>query len=971
MQDLQARIVQIGRQLLTRARKVEERKGRLAHGIDAFVGHLGDNEALRVGALRLIDVLPTLHEDRLLVQHLQQYFADTGLPLPAALRWSLNHADNLALPLAVAPAARRWVQWLGRRFIAGDSPEAAKAVIERLHRAGRQASLDLLGEDVHSEAEAAAYQQRYLKLIEQVGPQLKRAGTPLHLSLKASSLDSQLSPLAEAQGSERVRERLRPILRALRAHGGSLTLDMEHYDFKVATLRVFRDLLDEPEFIDCGACGIALQAYLRETEADLAALIHWAEARAAPIHVRLVRGAYRDTETVVARREGWPSPVWASKADTDRCYERCLQSLFDHHKTVRPVIASHNVRSLAVAMAGIEAMHLRHDAYEFQMLYGMADGLQTAVSEMGHPLRVYVPVGEIIPGMAYLVRRLLENSANTSFLHRAFAEQQPEEALLAPPPAEAATAPSSAVDAGFSREPLRRFTDSDERNAMHQAIDKVKSELGRHYPLRIGDRRVNTRRRLESFNPARPAELIGSTSAAGEAEAEHAIAAAAQAQQKWRQCPAGERAVLLGKAAELLAERRELFAAREILEAGKPWREADADVAEAIDFLRYYAAQAERLGGIGLDTAGEENRYVWRPRGVVAVIPPWNFPLAILTGMTAAAVAAGNAAIVKPSSETPVIAAHFVELLHEAGIPGDVVQFLPGAGAGLGEYLVRHPGVQVVAFTGSQAVGCRILQQANRDIEAQGYVKQVIAEMGGKNAIIVDATADLDEAVAGIIHSAFGYAGQKCSACSRVIAVGDVHDTLVRRLRDAADSLIAGAPERPETFLGPVISAAARARLEGAIAGARTQHKPELIRDLPEDDGGHYVGPAIFSGVSPGDELAQRELFGPVLAVLRAGDFHAALAIANQSRYALTGGVYSRTPAHLELAKREFDVGNLYLNRGITGAVVGRQPFGGHRLSGCGHKAGGPDYLLQFMQARTISENTMRRGFAPDAGSTE
>ncbi|HXH72964.1 MAG TPA: bifunctional proline dehydrogenase/L-glutamate gamma-semialdehyde dehydrogenase, partial [Mariprofundaceae bacterium] len=716
------------------------------------------------------------------------------------------------------------------------------------------------------------------------------------------------------------------------------------------------------------------QAYLRECEADLAELIDWAGKRAAPVHVRLVRGAYWDIETVIARREGWSSPVWESKAETDRSYERCLSLLFENHHAVRPAIASHNVRSLAVAMAQIETMRLRPEVYEFQMLYGMADGLQAAVVELGHPLRVYMPTGDIIPGMAYLVRRLLENSANSSFLHMAFAEKQPAEALLAPPrpePAGIGRAPSR-TETGFRHEPIRRFTAASERWALSEAIDRVRGELGQHQPLIIDNRPVDTETRLESRNPANPSELIGSTAAATEAEAEQAIAGAAAAQTQWQRWPATERAALLRRAADLLVERRERFVALEILEAGKPWREADADVAEAIDFLRYYAMQAEKLGaGVDLSMAGETNRYDYRPRGVAAIIPPWNFPLAILTGMTSAALAAGNAAIVKPSSETPIVAAWLVSLLHEAGLPAGVAQFLPGDGASLGDYLVRHPEMQIIAFTGSQAVGCTILERATQGIVERGYVKQVITEMGGKNAVIVDTTADLDEAVAGIVQSAFGYAGQKCSACSRVVAVGSIHDVLVKRLAEAADSLLAGAPEQPETFLGPVISAAAKVRLEKAIAEAQRQHTSTLVRELPAMNNGHYVGPAIFTGVAPDDALAQQELFGPVLTVLRAGDFDEAIRIANHSRYALTGGVYSRTPDHLEQARQELDVGNLYLNRRITGAVVGRQPFGGFRLSGSGHKAGGPDYLLQFVQARTVTENTMRRGFAPDPGTTE
>ena len=433
---------------------------------------------------------------------------------------------------------------------------------------------------------------------------------------------------------------------------------------------------------------------------------------------------------------------------------------------------------------------------------------------------------------------------------------------------------------------------------------------------------------------------------------------------------AAKRIAILRAAADRLSEQRDRFAALQVFEAGKNWIEADADVCEAIDFLRYYADQAERLAETnGVSVPGEDNRNTYQPRGIGVVIPPWNFPLAILTGMLSATLVSGNCAILKPSSDTPVIAAELIDLVVEVGVPAGVIGFLPGPGAEVGEYLVEHPATHVIAFTGSREVGCRLIEHAAKTSPGQRHVKRVIAEMGGKNAVIVDASADIDEAVAGIVQSAFGFQGQKCSACSRVIVVGPHYHAIVERLCEATADLIVAMPCEPQCDLGPVINDAAAQRIEAMIGEAEQQGWGRLAfrGSVPGQLTGHYVAPAIFADVDPDSPLAQEEIFGPVLAVMKADDFDQALAVANATDYALTGGVYSRSPANLRRAEAEFRVGNLYLNRGITGALVARQPFGGFKMSGIGSKAGGQDYLLQFMEPRCVTENTLRRGVAPDS----
>jgi RHH-type proline utilization regulon transcriptional repressor/proline dehydrogenase/delta 1-pyrroline-5-carboxylate dehydrogenase len=467
-------------------------------------------------------------------------------------------------------------------------------------------------------------------------------------------------------------------------------------------------------------------------------------------------------------------------------------------------------------------------------------------------------------------------------------------------------------------------------------------------------------------NPARPDEVICDVGLADVELTRQAIEAAKQAFPAWRGRPARERAQVLFDAAAIMRRERHDLAAIEVLEEAKPWREADADVAETIDYLEYYAREAVALGSPLqlLSVPGEYNDYRYQPRGVAAIISPWNFPLAIPAGMMTAALVTGNTVILKPAGPAPLIAARLVDILCRAGAPAGVVQFLPGPGSAVGATLVEHPDVALIAFTGSREVGLWIVETAGQTKEGQRGIKKVIAEMGGKNAIIVDDDADLDQAILGIVRSAFGYAGQKCSACSRVIALDAIYDRLVSRLVEATRSLRVGPAEDPATFVPPVITAEAKAGIERYIEIGRSE-APVLFQGTAPQDGGFYVAPVVFGEVNPHAVIAQEEVFGPVLAVLRAATVEEALEIAVDTPYALTGAFYSRSGSHIELARERFRVGNLYINRGCTGAMVARQPFGGFAMSGIGSKAGGPDYLRQFMEPRTVTENTMRHGFAP------
>lgn len=986
MNPIEKRAREIGERLLWEARERRRHFWAREHWEEGLLQQFMRNERFRTQALRFVDVLPALRSDDELTAHVQEYFGRGDLPLPVAARWGIEHSDAPVISHVVAAAVRTAMHGFAGRFVGGESPEDVTRAVRALRKEGMAFTLDLLGEATLSESEADLYRDRCLELLATIGPRVSRwkpsplldrmGGRPcpiLNLSVKVSALSPRLTPLDPEGGADAVLERLLPICRAARQQGAFICLDMEQFDLKDTVFQVLRRLMSGAEFAAWPDLGIAVQAYLRETESDLAMLRSWAEARGTPVTVRLVRGAYWDYETILAAQNGWASPVWLEKPETDRCYERCLRFLVDSHPALELAAGTHNVRSLALAVALAEAKGLPPDSFELQMLYGMADPLKDALAGMGHRVRVYVPFGEVIPGMAYLVRRLLENTASQSFLRLGFAEDVAPDELLAPPPepepAPATPAPAAGIRASaFRNEPVRRFTDEAERSGFRARLEETKTRLGRRYLLHVMGREFPTGRWLESVNPAAPSQVIGLVAEADTRDADAAVDSAAAAFREWSRRPAADRAAVLSRAAELMRGRRDELAAWEVLEAGKTWQEADADVVEAIDFLGYYASEALQLADPRrFDVPGETNQLLLEPVGVWAVLPPWNFPLAILTGLCSAVLAAGNTAVLKPAHQTPVIACHFVRLMAEAGLPPGALNLLFGPGARVGEHLVRHPRVHGIAFTGSRAVGCRINQVAAEVQPGQLHLKPVVAEMGGKNGVIVDADADVDDAVSGCLASAFGFQGQKCSAASRIITVGSVHELFLHRFVEAARSLVIGDPEDPAVDIGPVIDAAARDRILAAVEAGRASGRLALQRDAADLGDGYFVGPTIFSEVDPRSALAQEEIFGPVTAVIRAADFDEALRIANDTAYALTGGVYSRSPGNLETARREFDVGNLYFNRKITGAIVGRQPFGGFRMSGTGPKAGGPDTLLRFLEARTVTENQIRRGFAPAA----
>lgn len=1017
----ESRIHSIGADLLQRARG--HKSGLLSAKFysDALMEWSMKDPNFKVQMFRFVDAFPTLTTPESIYDHLNDYLSQPGVTVPGVISAALK-AGALAKGLAVKTISSQ-ITGMAEKFIAGTDAASAMPQLKTLWQDGIAFSVDLLGEACVSDAEADAYQRKYLDLVgnlpdavaswrgnetlesDHLGP-IPR----VNVSIKVSSLSARCDPI-DREGSIRdLMRRLGPILELAASRGVFINFDMEQFALKDLTIDLFQRCCERYDF----HAGLAMQAYLRSGDDDARRVCDWAVKKGRPITVRLVKGAYWDYETIHADQAGWPQPVWPTKRETDACFERMAEIFIEATPSnrdrqgagaggVKLALGSHNARSIAAALESLDRRGLPRNAIELQMLHGMADQLKHAAKELGLRVREYVPVGEMIPGMAYLVRRLLENTSNESWLKAGFLDNADPAALLASPHGKGSgtgeqgtgktghtghakrhglTPGVTGVGDGlpFVNEPFREFHKSDQHRAFAEAVARAR------VPSIANDR-----------TPAHAAEMV---------------ARAAAFFPVWRDTDPRERAAVLTRAAAIMRSRRDELSAVMIREAGKTWREADADTCEAIDFCEYYARLAVPLfepRRIGRFT-GELDHVFHQPRGVAVVISPWNFPLAICCGMTVAALVTGNPVVLKPAEQTPGIAKLLTDILYEAGLPKDALHFCPGPGETVGAALVRDPRIALIAFTGSMAVGLDILSAAAPaspfstpsggtgvpPVSAPSlpltHLKHVICEMGGKNAIIIDESADLDEAVLGVRHSAFGFQGQKCSACSRCIVVGprQAHDHFVERLVEATRALVVGDPTLPGTDIGPVIDADSKKKIEHYIERGKAQSRLALAMEVPESlrEGFRvqgsgtsgppsrtpdpeprtlpYIAPHIFTEVRPDHDIARDEIFGPVLAVIRAETFDEALAIANASPCKLTGGVFSRKPSHLERARREFRVGNLYLNRGITGALVARQPFGGFGLSGGGTKAGGEEYLFHFVEPRAVCENAMRRGFAPE-----
>jgi RHH-type transcriptional regulator, proline utilization regulon repressor / proline dehydrogenase / delta 1-pyrroline-5-carboxylate dehydrogenase len=956
------------------------------------------DEQFKVQMFRFVEVLPSLRKSDDIVQHLEEYFAGMRNGFAPVIRTGVRVAR--VVPWISAFILRRNVSGMARQFIAGKNCEDVMKTLRKRRARKIGFTVDLLGEAVVSEKEADEYAERCLDLLDCLARETRGWTDPLeknsglfpvvNLSVKISALYSQMNPADPADAIAHLAPKLRPILSRARELGAFINFDMESYAHKNITLKLFKAIFTEAEFEDWPDAGIVIQAYLRDAETDLRSLIDWGRARGTRFTVRLVKGAYWDYETIKSRQNGWNCPVYFQKPESDVNFEALSRVLLENESIVTAAFGSHNVRSIAHAHAFADELGIDRSRFEFQLLYGMAGPIKRALVEMGYRVREYCPVGELLPGMSYFVRRLLENTSNEGFLRAKFSENVSAEELLRDPKElvrqnraqlPETTIPAITEDrhhkndasiespAGdiYENSPLVNFVYQESQEKMRTALREVHNRFGEKYPLVIGGEKVWTDKLTPSVNPSAPKEVVGYVAEAGIPEAERAVKAARTAFDKWSRTPSEDRARLLERAAAIMDRRRYELSALEVFEVGKPWAEADGDIREAVDFCRFYAEQMRQIGRPRLTqhVPGEESYQHYWPRGVALVIAPWNFPIAILCGMVSAALVAGNTVIMKPSEQSIICGAMLMEIFQEAGLPAGVLNFLSGRGSVIGAHLVDHKDIDLIAFTGSREVGLRIWESAGKTLPGQRELKRVVCEMGGKNPVIIDSDADLDEAIVDSTYSAFGYQGQKCSALSRLILLDENYDRVMERLLSGAASLRVGNPEEPGMMVGPVIDEAAYKRiLEYIEIGKSEAILAYQAKEVPPE--GYFIPPTIFTGVKPNMRIAREEIFGPVLSVIKVRDLDEAFDVANSTDYALTAGFFSRSPANIERAKAQIEAGNVYINRSCTGAVVGRHPFGGFKMSGGGTKAGGADYLLQFLLPRVVTENIVRHGFAPE-----
>ncbi len=1004
--SLEPDILRIGRTIFGRAERAAPSIFSQEYWQTFGTNAIADDESLKLRLFRFVEVLPILQSNRDLAHHLHAYLCDGRMTADnfyarmfAGLA-QVAHSGALAAN-AIGPLAR-WVAATGaKRFIAGATPAEAIRSVKQLRQRGNTFTLDVLGETILADRVAREHQQLYIDLIESIAddaanwpdlPLIDRAPfgalSKVNISIKLSAIVAKFDPIDPEGVSEAVLERVRPVFRAARRAGAFVNVDMEHYAVKDLTLDIFKRVLTEPEFRDWPDVGTVIQAYMPESEHDMRELIAWARKRGCPITVRLVKGAYWDSETANAIRNGWPIPLFTEKWQSDAHYERVGALLLENADAIRPAFASHNVRSIAAMLAREQALGLPPRTLELQMLTGMGEPLRRALTSMQQRVRVYAPFGDMMTGMAYLIRRLIENTANESFLRQSYEASAASDKLLRNPndprnhlPADLpqpylADPPGENPMEPFQSEPIIDLSRTVEQNAMQAALDRVRSQFDKdHRPLLATKINIDADQWRTSHHPADPSETVGRYAACKVNDVDACVDAARNGTTDWAALPPDARADLLENAADRMREARYDLAAWLVFEIGKNWREALAEVTEAIDIVRFHAYEMRRLTERNRrrDWPGEMNEYLYAPRGVVGVIGPFCFPLSLVAGMVSAALVTGNTCIVKPARQASICSLQCFALFHEAGIARDALQVISGSGDAVGAALAGHPDVDMIAYTGSTPIGRAIAQVAHGQVNRRNQFKHVMASMGAKNAIIVDDDADLDDAVTAILDSAFSYSGQKCTSCSRVIVLDAVYEAFITKITEAAGAITPGSPEKPGTGVGPVIDEAAVQRYRHWIELAAKQGRLVLPGGVPDNSaGGYFVKPAIAADVAPDAEIGQTELMLPILCVHKARDFDDALKIANAGPYAMVGGVFSRMPPHIDAAKAQLDVGLLYVNRKITLSRVDRQPFGGHGQSGIGPKLGGPDYLQEFCTSRVISENTLRHGFdAADAKQEE
>ncbi len=928
-------------------------------------------------------------------------------PLPPFL----SKGISLLSPSMLNAFISKQMREMARLFIVGEDFPSILPVLKQMRQNNSAFTLDLLGEATLSEQEALMYQSRYSQIISQLHKESNNwSPNPLtdsaeegknlpivNISIKISSLDSQIFTVAYEDSKNRIKNKLRPLFQKAVDTNTFINIDMEQYEYKTLTLEIFKELIAEPEFRNHPHFGIVIQAYLKSAMDDLRDLSEFTKKHPSPVTIRLVKGAYWDYELIHCRQHNWPCPVYLNKWESDMNFEACAELILKCYPYLRLSIGSHNIRSIAHSLSLSQKFNIPKKAIEIQTLYGMTEAINNQLIKKGWRVRQYCPIGTPVPGMAYLVRRLLENTANESFIRSWQNKKHNIQNLLKAPTAfkessdntqtsskeeqnnftkndqKQKTSPSfrlpqslSSANTVFKNIAALDFSIASHRRNFQQSIEEWKSKLPLNIPLVINNEKKTTDKKLKRENPSRPSQTVALVSQADKKDCDQALQQALQQFSSWSQTPASHRHDFFHSLADKMTTRRYSLAALQVLEVGKSWTSADADVCEAIDFCRYYAGEILKWSVLRPTDfiLGEESFYSWQARGLSLVISPWNFPLAILTGMTTACLITGNTTLIKPAEQSSAIAYELMKLLMECGLPAGTVQFLPGKGEETGAYLVEQNEIELIAFTGSKEVGCTILEKANQISNGKNKLKKCVIEMGGKNAIIVDDSADLDIAVAGVLESAFEFQGQKCSACSRVLVAETIEKQFTNRLSSAIQSLKIGSAEQPSARIGPVVDSTAVKKIQSYILEGKKSAKM-ISQELPCPKDGHFVSPVLFHKAPPDSPLLKEEIFGPVLILIPFKTLDEAIQIANNTEFALTAGFYSRSPSRIETIKKQVQAGNVYINRTCTGALVKRHPFGGFKMSGLGHKAGGPDYLSQFMNPKVITENTVRRGFSP------
>lgn len=911
---------------------------------DKFLVRIASDERAMRGVLGFIDTLASLDFDKSGKHTKSLYHEYVHEPLPLFLTPLTWRAATRAIPSPLFRAAVRYaVDKIATRFI---SPKwAIDETVTYLQRNGRYPSFDILGEAVLSKTEAIQYKEAYLNLIKDLSKR-SHLSTPsdfpgLQISLKLSSLAADFNPADPEGVLNEIRPALEEIaLAASKAHV-ALTIDAEQYEYRDLTWFLFKNVFARGQALGTWPfVGIVLQSYLQDAQQHLHEILKFASDRGTPFQVRLVKGAYWDLEKVTAEQNRWPVPVHQLKAETDLSFERLACALLLERGLVDLAVGTHNIRSHAAVESIREHLGLPIHTIEHQTLYKTWEGLSQALEKVGWIERDYAPVGELLPGMAYLVRRLLENSSQSGFLARARLSTDISNELAKP--ALGVTRQTTLVRSGFINTPPKRLFVESERVLFIEALHRTRRDWGGTY--RLTQKLTHSEPTFSpSRSPSHVSEVVGFVETADMPQTQKAIEIANRGYIEWSRVSLVERCSILQRAGDLIAKNRDELASWVVHEGGKDWAGALADVDEAADYLHFYSEQAldnrERI----------EKTYV--ARGVVAIIPPWNFPMAIPCGMAAGALVMGNAAILKPAGPTPIVSRKLVEILHTAGVPADALIWLPGEGSTVGSALVSSPHVDMIAFTGSRSVGLGMHRTASKVRLAKGGTKKLILEMSGKNAIAILADADIDEAVKTILTSAFGHANQKCSACSRVFVQTQIYSRFVGRLKEAGASLQVGPADLPGTRINPMINEAARKRVLALAETAKRDGKLLLDRLQTNDSDAWTLGPMLVEmdfKKSFESAITQEEIFGPILPIVPFETEPDLIRAMNSTTYAMTAGIITRSPSAVRRLTSAIRAGDIYVNREITGARVGIEPFGGFQLSGTGPQAGSKEYIFAF-----------------------